>query len=89
MRRFVLTFKIPELKIYTLFADSDANVSERNRVKYIVYYNDNCASKLFYSDKYHHYLFGMIKYVALYIVNNLRQNVMYLLKPTRCIRLTV
>ena len=42
-----LDFKVPELKMYTLYADSDADVSERNRVKYIVYYNDNCASKLF------------------------------------------
>ena len=70
-----LGFKVPELKMYTLYADSDADVSERNRVKYIVYYNDNCASKLFTPTNTITF-FRMINYVAIYIVNNLRQNVM-------------
>jgi len=75
-----LGFKIPELKIYTLFADSDANVSEKDKVKYIVYYNDNCASRFFLYPGQIPSLFVLNdNYAALYIVNNLRQNAMYLL----------
>ncbi|KAL4218440.1 hypothetical protein ACF0H5_023175 [Mactra antiquata] len=36
--------KVPNLKIYGLYAVSDLPVSEKDLVKYIVYYNDNCAS---------------------------------------------
>lgn len=31
------------LQIYALFAVSDINVSEKDMVKYVVWYNDNCA----------------------------------------------
>lgn len=36
--------QVPGLKIYGLYAVSDQNVSEKHLVKYIVYYNDVCAS---------------------------------------------
>ncbi|XP_053382879.1 uncharacterized protein LOC123540278 [Mercenaria mercenaria] len=36
--------KVPNLKIYGLYAVSDIDVSEKNLVKYIVHYNDVCAT---------------------------------------------
>ncbi|KAL3890002.1 hypothetical protein ACJMK2_002344 [Sinanodonta woodiana] len=35
--------KVPGLKLYALFADSDLAVTEKTRVRYVVYYNDHCA----------------------------------------------
>ncbi|XP_053382880.1 uncharacterized protein LOC123540279 isoform X2 [Mercenaria mercenaria] len=35
--------QVPNLKIYGLYAASDIDVSEKDMVKYIVYYNDFCA----------------------------------------------
>jgi hypothetical protein len=38
--------EVPGLGIYALFAASDEPVSERGYIKYVVWYNDNCAGKL-------------------------------------------
>ncbi|KAJ8320850.1 hypothetical protein KUTeg_002437 [Tegillarca granosa] len=35
--------KVPGLRIYALFAVSDVGVSEKDLVKYVVWYNDHCA----------------------------------------------
>lgn len=36
---------VSNLNIYALFAASDADVSERRMVPYVVWYNDHCTSK--------------------------------------------
>ncbi|KAH3877260.1 hypothetical protein DPMN_001122, partial [Dreissena polymorpha] len=37
---------VPNLKIYGLYAVSDIEVTERQLVQYIVYYNDQCARNI-------------------------------------------
>lgn len=37
--------KVPGLEIYALFAVSDVAVSEKDLVKYVVWYNDHCTGK--------------------------------------------
>lgn len=34
---------VPGLQVYALFAVSDIDVSEKNLIKHVVWYNDHCA----------------------------------------------